>query len=227
MSRSYIKIMTTIIIVISMFSITACGAKSANKVPVVESHADWHSFKSIEELALYSDLIVVGVVEQVKNPVKRNMSLSENQPPLYEIATLSDVKVTEVLKGNVKGGDIIEIKQEGGLYEGTEYVTDGVEFVKEKGEYILFLRAFDKYKVNVPYAIINPKQGLIQLNTPQADSSPNKNAADQNKSSQQDLFIDKPTKEVKLDSIKKAVTESNKQPLIKVNPETEKGLLNQ
>lgn len=106
-SSSYIKIMTTIIIVISMFSITACGAKSANKVPVVESHADWHSFKSIEELALYSDLIVVGVVEQVKNPVKRNMSLSEKQPPLYEIATISDVKVTEVLKGNVKGGDII------------------------------------------------------------------------------------------------------------------------
>lgn len=104
MNSSYIKIMTAIIIVISMFSISACGAKSGNKVPVVESHADWHSFKSIEELALYSDLIVVGVVELVKNPVKRNMSLSENQPPLYEIATLSDVIVTEVLKGNVKGG---------------------------------------------------------------------------------------------------------------------------
>lgn len=210
-----------------MFSISACGAKSGNKVPVVESHADWHSFKSIEELALYSDLIVVGVVEQVKNPVKRNMSLSENQPPLYEIATLSDVIVTEVLKGNVKGGDLIEIKQEGGLYEGTQYVTDGVEFVKEKGEYILFLRAFDKYKANVPYAIINPKQGLIQLNAPHVDSDSNKNAADQNKNSQQDLFNDKPTKEVKLDSIKKAVTETNKQPLLKVNPEVEKGLLNQ
>ncbi|MFM9329852.1 hypothetical protein [Paenibacillus mesotrionivorans] len=227
MNSSYIKIMTAIIIVISMFSISACGAKSGNKAPVVESHADWHSFKSIEELALYSDLIVVGVVEQVKNPVKRNMSLSENQPPLYEIATLSDVKVTEVLKGNVKGGDLIEIKQEGGLYEGTQYVTDGVEFVKEKGEYILFLRAFDKYKANVPYAIINPKQGLIQLNAPKVDSNSNKNAADQNKNSQQDLFNDKPTKEVKLDSIKKAVTETNKQPLLKVNPEVEKGLLNQ
>ena len=227
MKSSHIKIMTTIIIIISMFSIAACGAKTGNKVPIVESHADWHSFKSIEELALYSDLIVVGVVEQVKNPVKRNMSLSDNQPPLYEIATLSDVKVTEVLKGNVKAGDNIEIKQEGGLYEGTQYITDGVEFVKEKGEYILFLRTFDKYKANVPYAVINPKQGLIQLNTSEVGLNTNKNGDNQNKNSQQDLFIDKPTKEVKLDSIKKAITETNKQPLIKVNPETEKGLLNQ
>jgi len=74
--------------------------------------------------------------------------------------TISKVEVTDVIKGNVEIGDILEVKQLGDFEKMPEAFlaeTDGY-FNKDDSE-LLFLASFE----STPYSPLNPTQGAVKV----------------------------------------------------------------
>ena len=124
--------------------------------------ADYPYYPEVSNITEAADVIVVGKVleaEDVKNlnintdPQTRN---STDSIPY----TISKVEVTDVIKGNVEIGDILEVKQLGDFEKMPEAFlaeTDGY-FNKDDSE-LLFLASFE----STPYSPLNPTQGAVKV----------------------------------------------------------------
>jgi len=132
-------------------------------IPKPFLQADYMYFTEIEDIIKASDVIVIGNVIKAKEvkhlmvDVTPNKAKEDKETTPY---TLSTVQITEVIKGNVKVGDVITIKQLGDYIrepESTLYELDG--YLKENNKELMFLCEYD----DCPYSPINPGQGLIEV----------------------------------------------------------------
>ncbi len=98
------------------------------------------------------NVIVEGQVVDSKKNVMINTAISGE--PGYDSFTVTSVKITNVLKGNVSIGDVIEIKQ----YENVKDVVY-VENPHEIGtNNFFFLRDHREHIPNMPFGELNPTQ---------------------------------------------------------------------
>ncbi|WP_328842682.1 hypothetical protein [Streptomyces sp. NBC_00258] len=161
------------------------GVKAASDV--VTYHADYPSYDSLDSIVKESDVIVRGTVtssrvqelfpekstsdDPAANP---QAGLSEAEAAKAEpvVVTVSTVKVSEVLSGNVKPGATVEVSQLGGTLGGVTYAEqETTPLAKDKTEYVLMLA--DQGTTN-PYDLLNPEQALYTVTadekvTPVAD----------------------------------------------------------
>ena len=148
---------------ITVFSLSGTLiVKSQPKIAVIS--ADYPSYSDIESISRTADVIVKGEVIKVYDPQELKIGESTNyvtneKEPMYEVYTVSDVKVTKVLKGNVKPNDVIKIKQLGGIYKNIKYISDGTTYLETKGNHVLFLQQYD----NSPYSLLNPNEANIKI----------------------------------------------------------------
>lgn len=107
--------------------------------------------------------IIVGEVISTKSE-KIKIAFTEGRK--YEkdedkmVYTISEVKVIRTLKGDIKTGDIIQVKQlgDGKRIIDQTVVENGGYYVKGDKK-IFFLKSFKEF--GVPYSVVNPIQGQI------------------------------------------------------------------
>lgn len=120
---------------------------------------DWIYYGNVEEICNRSDAIIKGEVIKVNDPQIMITSYVDNSDEVYkDVYTVSDVKIVESIKGSLKPGDIIKVRQMGGSYKGVNYKKYDYEFFKKNTQGVMFLALFDGYA-----ELVNPGQGMIKL----------------------------------------------------------------
>lgn len=133
---------------------------------------DYPYYPDVKSITDAADVIIVGEIVEAKNVqyimVDKTLNKTDKEKTPY---TLSKIKITEVLKGNVNIGDVITIKQLGDYKskpEETLYKTDG--YLSKNTMHLMFLRQYD----TSPYSSVNPEQGIIEIKDGQTLYSANK-----------------------------------------------------
>ncbi len=155
------KSLTGILMAASLvLSLSACGFVEQERII---SYPDYKQYTSAKEAVRDADIIVVGKVHTVHPPREWNINLNKSAEPVNEVYTLSDIEVIHTVKGPPPGASIT-IKQAGGSYEGVIYEEEGMQFVEAGRTYLLFLDSFDDRAPGEPYTLINPAQGMLEVN---------------------------------------------------------------
>lgn len=119
---------------------------------------------SIKELADASDIIVRAEIVADLGPFNTSKILKDKgyiNVGENTICTFYELKVTEVIKGDVFEGGTIVIRIWGGLYNDTLYTDCYSEKLTEDFEYIFFLR--ESIFAEMPYELTNPAQAYLPL----------------------------------------------------------------
>ena len=114
----------------------------------IATRADYPFYADEQSLFDHADLIINGVVVKVNKPEKIDLNVHSAGEVAKEedktLVTVSEIKVTDVIKGNVKVGDFVQVKQLGdknGMAEESEMKYDG--YFKKDRQYVLFLMDFN------------------------------------------------------------------------------------
>ncbi|MCQ6553905.1 hypothetical protein NPS70_11960 [Streptomyces sp. C10-9-1] len=150
----------------------------SGKPGVVAYEADYPAFDSLDAVVKEADTIVKGTVvgskveelmpevstggDPLTNP---QAGLSEEEAREVEpvVITVSTVKVSEVLAGDVKAGDTVEVSQLGGTLDGTTYREEHTTTLAEDGTQYLLMLA--DHGDSSPYDLLNPEQALYTVGT--------------------------------------------------------------
>lgn len=114
---------------------------------------DYPYYASVEELMEASDAVIVG--EVISAGEERSMSVSPDSAEKLTY-TVSKIRVTEAVKGRLRTGDVIEVKQLGS--EKVHYAESG-SYLKKGSTQLLFLEAYD----GMPYSPVSPYQGAAEV----------------------------------------------------------------
>ena len=123
--------------------------------------ADYPYYPEVSNITEAADVIVVGKVLEAEDVQNLNINTDPQTRNSTDSIpyTISKVEVTDVIKGNVEIGDILEVKQLGDFEKMPEAFlaeTDGY-FNKDDSE-LLFLASFE----STPYSPLNPTQGAVR-----------------------------------------------------------------
>lgn len=150
------------IFAISSITFVGCSQK-------LSQHSDYEYFNDDKSLISNSDVIISGIILKVNKAEKININTdsivrSKNNEQDLQTYTVSEVKVSEVLKGDVKIGDTLKIKQLGdkdGIVEDSIIKNGG--YFKNNSEHIFFLKSYKNIVSGMPYSVLNPSQGDVEL----------------------------------------------------------------
>lgn len=124
-------------------------------------HGDYPYYPDVESITNAADVIIVGEVVTARNVKKLMVDKTPNKTDKKAMPyTLSTVKVTDVIKGDVNIGDVITIKQLGDYRnkpEATLHEMDG--YLMKDTEQLMFLCEYD----SSPYSPVNPAQGMVEV----------------------------------------------------------------
>lgn len=164
----------------------AVGAHMTKDAVVYE--ADYPTFGSAEEAAKESQNVVLGTTVSSKtellypeigntgdpktNP-QPSMSVFEQNKFQEEnavVVTVSQFQVTRVIKGNIKAGQIISVRQPGGVWNGTEHQEKSTVLLEkltvDPGEVLL---SMDQY--GDVYSPVSPTEGVLTVSADQIIST--------------------------------------------------------
>ena len=97
MRKKYLKKFKFLIIAMLVsFNLLGCSKK------VIKVNADYLYYSTIESLLKDSDVIIIGQTINVNKGEKLNINRDKKASPDELVYTVSEVKVTEVIKGDVK-----------------------------------------------------------------------------------------------------------------------------
>lgn len=155
------------ILVLSFILLTSCS-KEKNKLTesnirknqygnhiIVEAKID--SYRNLNDVEKESEIIVLGKKTK-QNPSK----IQKDKGNVNGFYTISKFKIQEVIKGDFKAGDIIDIFESAGIDEetGKIYHILNYELMETNTEYLLFLR---RSETDSWYMISGLKYGKISL----------------------------------------------------------------
>ncbi len=122
---------------------------------------DYPYYPDVANITDAADVIIVGKVITAKDVKQLMIDKTPNKDNKETVPyTISTVKVTQVVKGNVQVGDIITIKQLGDYQtkpEATLYEMDG--YLKKDNVGLMFLCEYE----DSTYSAVNPAQGVVQV----------------------------------------------------------------
>lgn len=126
------------------------------------THADFPYFNDTDSLVENADTIIDGKVIKEEGVKTININLSDNpEEDLYAKYTVFQVEVLDVIKGDIKVGDIIEIKQLGDKNGIKNEETEEAGYYAENQECVFFLVSYKNVNPDMPYSTLNPSQGSI------------------------------------------------------------------
>lgn len=136
---------------------------SVNASTSGSASASYMYFKNYDQADEMADTVVIGEVIKVNEPEELITgetinTITGEKEPVSHIFTVSEVKVSKVIKGKYSAGDIIKIKQFGGSYKEVGYDEHnmyGTVYYQTGERYLFFLESYD----DSPCDPINPYQG--------------------------------------------------------------------
>ncbi|QNU67491.1 hypothetical protein EHE19_002910 [Ruminiclostridium herbifermentans] len=137
---------------------------SVNASTFGSASASYMYFKNYDQADEMADTVVIGEVIKVNEPEELVTgetinTITGEKEPISHIYTVSEVKVSKVIKGKYSPDDIIKIKQYGGAYKDGEYSMEGIQYYQEGERHIFFLQSYE----DSPCDTINPQQGDMLL----------------------------------------------------------------
>ncbi|MEN0129629.1 MAG: hypothetical protein AAGC49_09330 [Brevundimonas sp.] len=164
----------------------ALAACSPDEPEVVMSTADYPSYSTPQEIVDAADVVVRGEVLGARVEEDHPVVSTEGDPTLNPqagldevpdvpgiVVTVSTVRVEEVIKGDVAVGDLIEVSQLGGLYEGVQYLESQTTPLEEGSQdYVLLLAA---HGPGVPYDLLHPVQAMYTVEAGTLEPVPGEN----------------------------------------------------
>lgn len=144
-------------------NITFTGIGNINPTLPGGMCADYMYYQNYDQVDKRADTVIIGDVIKVDDPKqvvvgKTTNTITGEAEPISYIYTVSEVKVSKVIKGKSLPGDIIKVKQLGGSYKETEYDEHnmyGTVYYQAGDRYLFFLESYE----NSPSSTINPQQG--------------------------------------------------------------------
>jgi hypothetical protein len=158
-----------LVIVSLAISAVACSPSSS---PTTEYYLDYPTYDSAIDLVDAADTIVRGRVLRTRVEELYPDVSTETDPALNPqagldpaeleevepiIITIATVKVTEVIKGDVRTSARIEVSQVGGQIDGATYRVHGTTLVVPRSQEYIFVLA---QHPGAPFDLVNPEQGL-------------------------------------------------------------------
>lgn len=124
--------------------------------------ADYPYYPEVSNITEAADVIVVGKVLEAEDVQNLNINTDPQTRNSTDSIpyTISKIEVTNVIKGNVEIGDILEVKQLGDFENMPEAFlaeTDG--YFNTNDSELLFLASFE----GTPYSPLNPTQGAVKV----------------------------------------------------------------
>ncbi len=146
--------------------------KLSNKKKIIDSSdagsitkvisINYPSYESLEEVIKESKIAIKA--EIVDKYVKEiQVGSYGNGEPISHLYTVSKVKVVKSLKGTLKEGDMVYVKQ---LGDGCRVIAnnfDVEDYFKIGQQYYLFLDSSEKDSALMPYSCLNPQQGCLKI----------------------------------------------------------------
>lgn len=157
-NKKFRTILIFVLIALCIFQLFGCQVRNLIQ-------ADYPFYDNEKELFNHADNIIFGEIVKVYNPEKIDINMDKTKQANEEdkvLYTVSDVKVLDVIKGIVKVGDIVKVKQLGDEHGNadSELFKHGGYF-KKGSQYILFLKGYTDSEI--PYSTLNPIQGQIEM----------------------------------------------------------------
>jgi galactitol-specific phosphotransferase system IIB component len=122
--------------------------------------ADFPYYDTVQKLVETADIIVTGKVVGVeRRAINVSLAADSAESPWVDECLVSSIEVKRVIKGDVEKGDIVEVKQQVGLY-GQE-----TRIQEKNGVGIFFLAT---YPNGIPCDLMNPQQGMVAIENGQA-----------------------------------------------------------
>lgn len=157
--QRFIIISICALFLLSSFQLTGCNSAAMS--------ADYPFYADEQSLISKADLIITGEVVKVNKAEKIDIRLDKTDRAANEkedkvLYTVSEIKVIDVMKGDIKAGDIIKVKQLGdknGWAEESLLKFDG--YFKKGNQYVLFLSVYTN--PDIPFDTLNPEQGQINI----------------------------------------------------------------
>ncbi|RQX14992.1 hypothetical protein DDE19_21390 [Micromonospora ureilytica] len=125
--------------------------------------ADYPSYTTADQLFERASVVVQGRVESAKKVVRLVQAAPQGQalPAAVDaerregmVVTVRTVTVSRVFKGDVKPGDVVQVKQLGGKLDGVTYSEEHGVPLLDNGQYTLFLETYS----DQPASLLNPVQ---------------------------------------------------------------------
>jgi hypothetical protein len=139
------KVSCVLVLLLVMCTIVASGCTKSKSI------ADYKNYTNLDTMVTDSDTIVIGqVINTSKN---ENITIGQKTKTSAQYTVL-DIKVIDVMKGEVKKGDILKVKQ-----RENETTQEKAGFLEKEEKYLLFLEDYE----NTPSSLLNPYQGYIKI----------------------------------------------------------------
>ncbi|MGL5714034.1 MAG: hypothetical protein ACRCX2_13515 [Paraclostridium sp.] len=168
--------MKKIIMSISILSILVGGLFLNIRNNNLSTRADFPAYESIDSIVDKSDDIILGVVVQENRARDININLDkDDNEEVNMVYTTFNVEILDVIKGDLKIGDIIEVKQLGDKYGVSNYDVKKAGYFKNNQENIFFLSSYKNLNPDMPYSTLNPSQGHLEIDNNQVKTSSKNN----------------------------------------------------
>lgn len=150
MKRCISLIFTCFVLILVM---VACKPRQES---IVHINMDYPAYSTLDEAVGAANLIVEGK-SLGKEYKMLDIGSGESSSMPY---TVYDIEVVKVYKGDIKEGDVIEVKILGGKFKDVEYVLASPSpILNDDGEYVLFLSTYE----DSPASLINPIDSVFEL----------------------------------------------------------------
>ena len=189
MRKKYLFIVFIVVTILLGIFLTGCKNQNEQKASgiqnnesstemvtprIIYSNGDWVYYENLSELIEKSDYVILGKVVSVL-PVER---WDENPELDYGWTNISPfrVKVDEVICGEIKKGEILDIRMCGGRFEGIsendkfeiiDVIEDGIDgkYMKENHKYLLFVKGEEYKELDIifPYYLATPWFGMTEI----------------------------------------------------------------
>lgn len=141
------------LLLLLLFATSVSCAFNRNKA----FHADYPYYEDIEQLTNAADLIIIGEAVSAKKVEQLKVFLNSDETLPF---TLCEVKITEVIKGTAKAGEVITVKQYGDYKKNPDSALNKLDgYVKADTTNLMFLSVYE----NSPASPLNPYQGIVSV----------------------------------------------------------------
>ena len=144
--------------ILALAFLSACNGEVEREADVQMISGDYIQFSEIDGLYAWATYVVRAEI------LSERVEVIDTQLPLYNPYipfTLNSIKILEVFSGNLSVGDIRDVWQMGGEYDGASAILYGGVSFSVGEELILFLAA-DYTNPNWPLSLVNPSQAVYR-----------------------------------------------------------------
>jgi len=161
-----LKVCGILILMVALMFIGGCITEditSKDEPSITFGKADYFMYSNINSLVDASNVIVVGEVISAGVVERINIAIDETryERPLYFNFMVSELKIREVIKGEVNPGDTMRVVQMGGAYSGNVVLIARYEYLKKGQSGVFFLTYLPEW--DMPANLINPEQGFVEV----------------------------------------------------------------